>query len=166
MTKTSHDSEKLAEGQQVITACALIHREKDGKLEVFLPKRAETKKFLPGVFEIPGGHIDFGEDLIQGLKREIFEEFQVQISVGSPFAAFTYLNEVKKSHSAEIIFFARLIDPEDSITLDPEDHSEYIWVSLDSISEAYTSQKGEDDIEFVHLKQGLELLKGKSLNFG
>ena len=86
--KTVHDSETLAEGKQVITACAFIHHNFDGVEKVFLPKRADTKKFLPGVYELPGGHIDFGEELVEGLKREIEEEFDIQINVGDPFYAF------------------------------------------------------------------------------
>ena len=85
MTNTSHDSETLADGQQVITACAFIHRQIDGVEKVFLPKRADTKKFLPSVYELPGGHIDFGEDPITGLKREIDEEFGMEVEVGDPF---------------------------------------------------------------------------------
>ena len=92
MTKISHDSETAAHGQQVITACALIHHDFDGVVKVFLPKRAASKKFLPGVFEIPGGHIDFGEDIKTGLKREILEELEVRINVGDPFAVFDYTN--------------------------------------------------------------------------
>ncbi len=94
--KISHDSETPAHGQQVITVCAFIHHDFDGTRKVFLPKRAETKKFLPGVYELPGGHIDYGEDIIAGLKREIMEEMGIKIRVGDPFAAFTYLNEIKE----------------------------------------------------------------------
>lgn len=71
MSKISHDSETPAKGQQVITACAFITRNFDGVIKVFLPRRAATKKFLPNVYEIPGGHIDFGENLTDGLKREV-----------------------------------------------------------------------------------------------
>jgi 8-oxo-dGTP pyrophosphatase MutT (NUDIX family) len=67
--KKVHDSEKPAEGRQVFTACAFIHHAFDGVEKVFLPRRAATKKFLPNVFEVPGGHIDFGEDIADGLKR-------------------------------------------------------------------------------------------------
>jgi 8-oxo-dGTP diphosphatase len=74
MTKISHDSETPAHGQQVIVACAFIHHSFDGVEKVFLAQRADTKKFFPGVYEIPGGHIDFGEDVIVGLKREVQEE--------------------------------------------------------------------------------------------
>ena len=164
--KTSHDSEVLADGQQVITACALIHKNENGVAKVFMPRRAKTKKFLPDVFELPGGHIDFGEDLVKGLAREIDEEFGMKVKIGSPFAAFTYVNDVKKSHSAEVIYFATFVDGEDKITLEPSDHSEYLWISLDEISKVYTEAKGADDEEFVCLRNGLELLNGGSMNYG
>jgi 8-oxo-dGTP pyrophosphatase MutT (NUDIX family) len=93
LPKIVHDSETLAQGAQVITACAFIHREVDGVRQVFLPKRAATKKFLPGVFELPGGHIDYGEDIVDGLKREIREELGIAISVGDPFATFRPWND-------------------------------------------------------------------------
>ena len=96
MTKISHDSEILAEGQQVITVCALIYHNFEGVKKVFMPRRAATKKFLPNVYELPGGHVDFGEELIPALLREIHEEFEIDITVEEPFAAFTYLNEIKK----------------------------------------------------------------------
>ena len=95
MVKAEHDSETRAEGQQVIVACAFIHHKFDGVEKVFLPKRADTKKFMPGVYELPGGHVDFGEDIKAGLRREIAEEFSKEITLGDPFATFTYTNDVK-----------------------------------------------------------------------
>jgi len=165
MNKVSHDSETLADGQQVITAVAFIHANFDGTEKVFLPKRAATKKFLPDVFEMPGGHIDFGEDLVDGLVREVREEFGMAVKVGDPFAAFTYVNDVKRSHSVEIVYFAQFTDPLENIALDPSDHSEYIWVSLDELPKAYSQQKGENDIEFQAVRKGFALLEGKALNF-
>ncbi len=162
MNKVEHDSEKPAQGQQVITAVALIHREVDGVHYVFMPKRADTKKFLPGVFELPGGHIDFGEELEVGLAREIEEEFGMHVSIGDCFAAFTYTNEVKGSHSIEVVYFAEFTDPEENITLHPEDHSEYRWASLDDLADVYSGQKGEDDVEFGIVRKGLKILNGGS----
>lgn len=159
------DSEILTEGQQVITACALVHKKINGVEKVFLAKRADSKKFLPGVFEIPGGHIDYGEDLVTGLKREFREEFGADIVVGDPFAAFTYENHIKKSHSVEIIYFARL-SPESKITLNDNDHSTSIWVCEDELGEVYSEQKGSDDQEFIVLKKGLSILNGTPINLG
>ena len=158
------DSERLAEGQQVITAVALIHHTFDGVEKVFLAKRATTKKFLPGVFELIGGHIDFGEDIIVGLTREVLEEIGMHVEVGEPFACFTYVNEIKRSHSVEVAYFARFTDPIDRIALHPADHSEYVWVSIDELDQIYGNGKQADDAEFVVVKRGLELLGGAPLH--
>ncbi len=165
MTKTSNDSETAAQGQQVITGCALIHHNFDGVTKVFLPKRADTKKFLPGVYEIPGGHIDYGENIVTGLKREIFEELEVRINVGDPFAVFDYTNKIKGSHSVEIIYFATLIDNPEKITLHPEDHSTAGWFAENELHLAQTNDKGGDDPEFAALQKAFSLLNGAKLDF-
>lgn len=164
--KTSHDSETAAVGQQVITACALLHMKFDGVNKIFLPKRAATKKFLPGVYEIPGGHIDFGEDIVAGLKREIAEEFGMDIRVGDPFASFTYNNNIKGSHSVEIVYFATFASPTDEIVLDPEDHSEYGWFAATDLDLVQTENKRGDDPEMIVLAKAFALLDGGVLDFG
>lgn len=163
MSNVSHDSETPAKGQQVITAVAFVHALIDGEQKVFMPKRAVTKKFLPDVFELPGGHIDYGEELEAGLAREIKEEFGMNVSIGDVFGAFTYVNEVKGSHSVELIYLASFSDPIDQITLDPEDHSEYRWVAESELDSIYSEQKGEDDIEYKFVKKGFDLLNKKGV---
>jgi len=165
MNNTSHDSALAAHGQQVITACAFIHHNFDGVEKVFLPKRADTKKFLPGVRELPGGHIDFGEDPVDGLKREIVEEFSMRVEVGDPFFVFTYTNEVKGSHSIEVIYFAQFTDPIENIKLNREDHSEYGWFAESELELAYSDNKDADDIEFQAVRKGFALIAGAKLAF-
>ncbi len=163
---TSHDSETPAKGQQVITVCAFIHNNFNSVEKVFLPKRATTKKFLPGVYELPGGHIDFGEDLVTGLQREVKEEFHINISVGDPFAAFTYNNPIKGSHSVEIIYFAKFVDSLENITLSPDDHSEFDWFrEEDIVTKVINKNKNSDDPEINALLKGFQLLKNSPLHF-
>jgi 8-oxo-dGTP diphosphatase len=166
MMKISHDSETAAHGQQVFTACALIWHEFDGVKKVFLPKRADTKKFLPGVYEIPGGHVDFGEEMRAGLKREIHEELGVDIKVGDPFAVFDYTNPIKGSHSIEVIYFATLLDPIEKISLQPEDHSTASWFAKDELHRTQNAKKGADDPEFQALQKAFALLDSASPDFG
>lgn len=170
-----HDSETPAHGQQVISACAFIHHEFDGIIKVFLPKRADTKKFLPGLFELPGGHIDYGEDIITGLAREIDEEFGMSVKIGDPFAAFTYVNTIKGSHSIEVIYFATFIGPLENIRIHPEDHSEYRWLTRNEAIKFRSHmlpdghalhQAGGVDAEHQTIIKGFDLLEGKSMSFG
>ncbi|MBP9761449.1 NUDIX hydrolase [Candidatus Saccharibacteria bacterium] len=154
MPKTQHDSETLADGQQVFTACAFVWHEFDGVKKVLLAKRADTKKFLPGVWELPGGHIEYGEDLREGLAREVMEEFGMHVDIGDVADVFTYMNEVKKSHSIEVIYFARFADPLENIRINPEDHSMYGWFGTEELSEVFAGAKGANDPEFIAIRKG------------
>ena len=162
MGSVNHDSETPAHGQQVITACAFITHEFDGAVKVFLPKRASTKKFLPGVFELPGGHIEYGEDIEEGLKREVREELNKEITLGEPFAVFTYINEVKGSHSVEVIYFAQFIGGIDDLKINPEDHSTYEWLSEAEVRERVqeiSSDGTDQDPEYLAILKGFQIMR-------
>ncbi|MEE9406396.1 MAG: NUDIX hydrolase, partial [Candidatus Aenigmarchaeota archaeon] len=67
------------------TVGAIIEREKDGETEIVLQVREkrgceESKKRYNGCFELPGGHIDEGEDLLEALKREVKEECGLDVT--------------------------------------------------------------------------------------
>lgn len=162
LNKISHDSETPAHGQQVMSACAFLHHDFDGVVKVFLPKRADTKKFLPGVYELPGGHIDYGEELVDGLKREIKEELEMDVSIGDPFAVFTYLNEVKGSHTIEVVYFAKFVGSIDEIKLHPEDHSSYAWMSREDVMAISDEISLE---EYTNILKGFDLLENSKINF-
>ena len=163
--KTIHDSATPTPGQQVITACAFIHQKVDGVDKVFMARRADTKKFLPGVYELPGGHIDFGETPTDGLVREIQEEFGAAVTLGDPFAVFTYQNKVKGSHSIEVIYFAKLTDPHLELVMNPEDHSSCGWFSEIELPQTFVSEKDLEDDEVKAIYKGFTLLKGASPDF-
>jgi 8-oxo-dGTP diphosphatase len=174
MAKVSHDSETPAHGQQVISACAFIHHDFDGVTKVFLPKRADTKKFLPGLYELPGGHIDFGEETVDGLKREIKEELGMTVAVGNVIDAFTYLNTVKGSHTIELIYFAKFIEPIEQITIQPEDHSRYEWFTEEEVIARKAQMvpvdqaihaEGTQDAEYQAIIRGFRLLSGQAIKF-
>ena len=116
--------------RQTITVCAFIRD--NGK--VLIAKRAATKKFLPDKYELLGGHVEFGETPEEALKRELIEEMKISIAVEMPFYAFTYLTDDNKTHCVEIDYFARLEPADQEIKLNPEDHSEYRWITESEVS--------------------------------
>jgi len=140
---------------------------------VFLAKRAATKKFLPGIFELPGGHAEFGEEIVVGLKREIQEEFEMQASIGDPFFVYSYKNEIKGSHTVQAIYFGQFTMPLEDIRIHPEDHSSYEWFTHEDViarkneirPEISVPHEYEDDPEYLSILRGFELLEGGKLNF-
>ena len=155
MNKTSFDSEIPQKGQQVITACAFIHHDISGEEKVLLAKRSKTRKFLPNIFELPGGHINWGEDITEGLKREVFEELGIKIKVNDPFAVFTYINQVKGTHSVEIVYFARPDRSIETIKTNPRDHSEFAWFSRKELE----ALKSVSESELKNIKRGFAILE-------
>lgn len=110
---------------QVITASVFIH--KDNK--VLLVKRAATESFAPNHWELPGGHIEFGETIEEGLKRESKEELNIDVTVYDSIFSFTYVIEEEDTHYVEIINMAVPAGSEFKIVLNPSEHSEYKWIS-------------------------------------
>ena len=170
MSKAQHDSETPAEGQQVISAVAFIHRKVSGTVQVYLARRANSKKFLPGKYELLGGHIDFGELLEDGIKREIKEELEAEVTVGDAFFAFTYENKIKGSHTVEIVYFAQFSSDPDKIKLNSEDHSEAGWFSREVLSTMKSEVvaddhpqsmdlDGQEDPEWLAIMKGFDILE-------
>lgn len=57
-------------------ACAIVIND-DGK--VLISKRSKGKKEYPGVWEMPGGKFEDGENVDQCIKREIKEELDIDV---------------------------------------------------------------------------------------
>ena len=55
----------------------------DDRGQLFLARRGPQAKNERGLWEFPGGSVEFGEKLTQALAREMREEYGVEIAVGA-----------------------------------------------------------------------------------
>ena len=88
----------------------------------------------PGAWEFPGGHLEYGETLKNGLKRELMEEIGF-IEDFNPIITH-YFDEVKEKnneliHNLEIDFIVNVDKLKVNVKLS-EEHSDYKWVTKDS----------------------------------
>lgn len=104
------------------------------KEEFLVVKRSEDDDFYPGAWEFPGGHLENGETLKDGLKREIYEE----IGFNEEFQPIIthYYDEVKNKdgeliHNLEIDFIINVDKSLVNVSLSNE-HCDYKWVTKDS----------------------------------
>lgn len=87
-----------------------------------------------GRYDVPGGFLQAGEDVLDGLRRELNEELGVEIDVTVDdclqMAVHTYGDE--DDYVLAIGFRARLLSGEPTAN---DDVAELKWVSLDEIDE-------------------------------
>lgn len=108
-----------------------ILKDKDLLLVV---KRNENDDLYPGAWEFPGGHLENGETLKDGLTRELEEE----IGFTDDFDPIIthYYDEVKEKngkliHDLEIDFLINVDSFKMNVQLS-EEHCDYKWVTKDS----------------------------------
>jgi len=113
---------------------------KEGK--ILLLQRSLNESFDPGLWELPGGKLDYGEDLVEALKREVEEEVGLQIKVGRPFKTWHFYKE--PFWVTGITFLCEFMGG--SVVLSSE-HEDYAWIEPAKYSEYPLSKAVKEQIE-------------------
>ena len=108
-----------------------ILKDKDLYLAI---KRNENDQLYPGAWEFPGGHLEVGETVKEGLKRELKEEIGFDLEFEPKIT--NYYDEVKEKdgkliYNLEIDFIIEVDSSKINVALS-EEHSDYKWVKKDS----------------------------------
>jgi 8-oxo-dGTP pyrophosphatase MutT (NUDIX family) len=121
---------------------------KDGR--ILLLQRSLQSGFDPGRWELPGGKIGLGEDLVEALRREIQEEVGLSVKVGRPFTTWHFVKE--PFWVTGVTFVCDYIGGE--VRLSPEHHA-HEWIEPDGYGRFPLATAVEGQI-----KSYLEMVKG------
>lgn len=95
--------------------------------KILLQKRALTKKVFPGMWDISvAGHLAAGEKIIDGAKREVFEEIGLQlkekdlIKIGTRIHQVSHKNGIQDNEHHHV-FIAELKTSVEKLTLQEEE---------------------------------------------
>ena len=124
---------QLEKGSNMKTKITITGILKDKDLFLVV-KRNDNDDFMPGAWEFPGGHLEDGETLLKGLKRELKEEIGYTNEI-NPIIT-NYYDEIKEKngdlmHHLEIDFIINVDSSQINVKLSDE-HSDYKWVLKDS----------------------------------
>ena len=95
--------------------------------KILLQKRASTKKVFPGIWDISvAGHIAAGEKILEGAKREIFEEIGLALEEKDLLKIGTRIHQVQHKNGIQDnehhhVFIAELKVPISSLTMQEEE---------------------------------------------
>lgn len=92
--------------------------------KALIVKRTTSNKIAGGTWEFVGGKLEFGEDLIGGLKREIMEETGLSVTIDKLLFVTTF-----KTHEyRQVVIINYLCHSETDLVTLSEEHSDYLWV--------------------------------------
>ena len=104
--------------------------EKDGKY--LLIKRSKIKRGLPNVYpcywDIPGGSVEENELPREAALREAMEEVNQKIRIDKIIHEDSQFDSSKNAVFTRLVYEARTIEQRD-ILLDPEEHTDFTWLS-------------------------------------
>ena len=102
--------------------------------EFLVVRRSKTDKLYPDAWEFPGGHLEQGETLKEGLRRELYEEIGFDKDFEPTITH--YYDEVKNKngkiiYNLEIDFLINVDKSLVNVKLSDE-HYDYKWITKDS----------------------------------
>ncbi len=100
--------------------------EKDGKILVM--KRSSKDPFNADYWDLPGGVMNFGEEVMGALKREVKEECGLDIEILSPIDVSTRVGDEEQYVTVTFICEYK----SGTIKLS-KDHSEYKWIEAKKV---------------------------------
>lgn len=115
----------MAEAQFYIGVHGVIANDR----KILILRRAQAMVYKPGHWDLPGGHLALGETFEQCLTREVAEETSVTITPGPLLG----LNQAIDGPYVQLIF-ACTAPPQNRIKLQPNEHDDARWASLDEIA--------------------------------
>ncbi|BCJ96075.1 hypothetical protein acsn021_36440 [Anaerocolumna cellulosilytica] len=91
--------------------------------KVLIVKRTDNNRIGGGTWEFAGGKLEFGEDLISGLKREILEETGLEVTVDRLLFATTFQTHEYR----QVVIINYLCKCNTDKVILSEEHTEYVW---------------------------------------
>ena len=100
--------------------------------KILLIKRSDKYKAdsIQGIWDIPGGRINFGEEPIDGLKREIYEETGLELDEIKQILDASTIFIDEERHIVRITYLCTVKSSEVNIS---EEHTDMMWIEPSKI---------------------------------
>lgn len=112
--------------KKILRFCQKAIIEKDGKILIVKTSDIDPAPFM---WEVPGGGIDWGEDLKVGFRREIYEELGInfEIKIGDPFYVSSWVHPYHRDIAYAVWLFYICQYKKGEVVISSE-HCDYKWI--------------------------------------
>jgi 8-oxo-dGTP diphosphatase len=115
----------------------------DNQGRLFLARRGPAAKNERGLWEFPGGSVEFGETMADALRREMREEFGIEIAVDKLLDVVDHILKEEKQHWISPSFLCTISAGEPRI-MEPEKCAEIGWFLPGAVPQELTQISREN----------------------
>jgi len=119
-------------GNQVMIGVGAVIEDKTGKV-LLVKHKPERGGFWQGKWICPGGKLEFGETIQEGIKREVKEETRLEIDLVAPLPAFDRVVRKGETVTLHVIYIDYLAKVTGGELKTQSDVGEARWVSKSDI---------------------------------
>lgn len=101
----------------------------NNKGEYLVIKKSSSEDINPNTYDIPGGRLEFGEDLENSVKREVMEETGLTIKPLTVFNAWTFTKD--KFQLTGVDFLSEYTSGDIKLS---DEHDEVVWLTSNDIN--------------------------------
>jgi mutator protein MutT len=87
------------------------------------------------LWEIPGGRMNIGEQPAEALKRELFEELGIAVTIESILSISVMFHGLENSTMLLIAYEVSLTNEEEEFIVDPIEVTEMKWISAEELTQ-------------------------------
>jgi 8-oxo-dGTP diphosphatase len=120
----------------------------DNEGRILITQRGPKAKNERGLWEIPGGSVEYGETFEQAIIREIREELGIRIRVRSLHAVCDHILPEENQHWVSPTYICEIVEGVPSIQ-EPEKCSNWGWFTLQEAQLLHLSKVTQHDIEVL-----------------
>ena len=121
------------EEDRIIVAVGAVIENGNGEI-LIVRHKPERDGFWKGKWICPGGKLNIGERIEDGIKREVWEETHLNIQLTKPLLPFERIVKSDGKTQLHVIYIDYMAELKSGVLIPDDDVGEAIWIKREEIS--------------------------------